>query len=146
MDDLRSMAPGLVLDRPIQFIYESPKWSAKVMGDPVRFRQVLTNLLGNAIKFTEQGSVSLVARKDEKHLFVSIIDTGIGMSPDEVGRLFKPFQQVDGSITRRFGGTGLGLALSQRLMEMMRGRITVRSSKGRGSTFTVEIPIIPEDL
>ena len=67
------------------------------------------------------------------------------MTPEEMGRLFKPFQQVDGSITRRFGGTGLGLALSQRLMTMMNGQITVESEKGRGSSFTVELPLLEED-
>jgi signal transduction histidine kinase len=74
-------------------------------------------------------------------LRVRITDQGIGMTPEEMGRLFKPFQQVDGSITRRFGGTGLGLALSQRLMTMMNGQITVESEKGLGSTFTVEMPL-----
>jgi signal transduction histidine kinase len=75
-------------------------------------------------------------------LRVSIRDEGIGMSPEELSRLFRPFQQVDGSITRRFGGTGLGLALSQRLMAMMNGQIVVESEKGAGSTFTIEMPIL----
>jgi signal transduction histidine kinase len=77
-------------------------------------------------------------------LRIRIKDSGIGMSQEELSRLFKPFQQVDGSITRRFGGTGLGLALSQRLMAMMNGRITVASEKGRGSTFTLEMPLLEE--
>jgi signal transduction histidine kinase len=78
-------------------------------------------------------------------LRISISDQGIGMAPEEMARLFKPFQQVDGSITRRFGGTGLGLALSLRLMAMMDGQITVESEKSRGSTFTVEMPLLEED-
>jgi signal transduction histidine kinase len=77
-------------------------------------------------------------------LRIRITDPGIGMNSQELNRLFQPFQQVDGSITRRFGGTGLGLALSQRLMGLMNGRITVESEKGRGSTFTVEMPVQEE--
>jgi len=73
---------------------------------------------------------------------VRIEDTGIGMSPEELERLFKPFQQVDGSITRRFGGTGLGLAISQRFMGLMNGRISASSCKGEGSTFVVEMPLV----
>ena len=76
-----------------------------------------------------------------QHLRVQIRDTGIGMSPVEMERLFKPFQQVDGSITRRFGGTGLGLAISQRFMSFMHGRISATSRKGEGSTFLVEMPL-----
>ena len=82
---------------------------------------------------------------DGETLRIAIHDTGIGMSGKELERLFKPFQQVDGSITRRFGGTGLGLALSQRLVMAMNGRITVESEKGRGTTFTVELPVLAPD-
>jgi signal transduction histidine kinase len=78
---------------------------------------------------------------DRKVLRIAIQDTGIGMSREEMSRLFRPFQQVDSSITRRFGGTGLGLALSQRLMSLMGGHILAESEKGRGSTFTVEMPL-----
>ncbi|NTV75747.1 MAG: hybrid sensor histidine kinase/response regulator, partial [Holophaga sp.] len=98
----------------------------------------------NAIKFTEQGSVSVRMERAGERLRIAIRDTGIGMSGNEMQRLFKPFQQVDGSITRRFGGTGLGLALSQRLVMAMDGKITVESEKGRGSTFTVDLPLLPE--
>jgi signal transduction histidine kinase len=137
----RTLAAGLILDRPIEYTYEPPPWRVWVEGDPLRFKQVITNLLGNAIKFTERGQVRMSVDRSGPLLVVSISDTGIGMSPQEISRLFKPFQQVDGGITRRFGGTGLGLALSQRLMAMMRGRITVQSEKGRGSVFCVEMPI-----
>jgi signal transduction histidine kinase len=118
----------------------------RVLGDPVRFKQVITNLVGNAIKFTESGEVAMVVERVASRLRIRITDQGIGMTPEEMERLFKPFQQVDGSITRRFGGTGLGLALSQRLMTMMNGQITVESEKGRGSTFTVEMPLLQEAL
>ena len=117
-----------------------------VAGDPVRLKQVLTNLIGNAIKFTEQGEVLVQCERREGLLRIRIKDSGIGMSTEEMGRLFKPFQQVDGSITRRFGGTGLGLALSQRLMQLMGGRILAESEKGRGSTFILEMPLLWEEL
>jgi signal transduction histidine kinase len=112
------------------------------MGDRNRLRQVFTNLLGNAMKFTESGTVTISAEAQAGRFRVLIKDTGIGMSPEEMGRLFQPFQQVDGSITRRFGGTGLGLAISQRFMGLMHGRITAESRKGEGSTFTVEMPLV----
>ena len=89
--------------------------------------------------------MGMVMERVANRLRIRITDQGIGMTPEEMGRLFKPFQQVDGSITRRFGGTGLGLALSQRLVMAMSGRITVASEKGRGSTFTVELPLMQED-
>jgi signal transduction histidine kinase len=111
------------------------------MGDRERLRQVFTNLVGNAVKFTQAGSVHIHATLESGTFKVSIKDTGIGMSEEEVGRLFRPFQQVDGSITRRFGGTGLGLAISQRFMELMHGRISATSRKGEGSTFLVEMPL-----
>jgi len=139
LEEVRAITAGLILDRPIRFSFTAPDWTGMIMGDPVRFKQVITNLVGNAIKFTERGEVTMTAERVANRLRVSITDQGIGMTPEEMGRLFKPFQQVDGSITRRFGGTGLGLALSQRLMAMMNGQITVESEKGRGSTFTVEM-------
>ncbi|MDE3246728.1 MAG: HAMP domain-containing protein, partial [Acidobacteriota bacterium] len=116
MDEVVAMAAGLIRKKPITLMFKRPEWKAKVLGDPARLKQVLTNLIGNAIKFTEEGEVELVASRADGHLMIAIRDTGIGMSEVEMGRLFKPFQQVDGSITRRFGGTGLGLAISQRFM------------------------------
>ena len=144
LEEVAALTAGLILDRPIRFAFKPPPWSARVQGDPLRFKQVITNLLGNAIKFTEEGEVGMVMERVANRLRIRITDQGIGMTPEEMGRLFKPFQQVDGSITRRFGGTGLGLALSQRLMTMMNGQITVESEKGRGSAFMVEMPLLEE--
>jgi signal transduction histidine kinase len=146
LDEVAALAAGLIQGRPIVFAYTPPPWAVRVLGDPVRFKQVITNLVGNAIKFTESGEVAMVVERVASRLRIRITDQGIGMTPEEMERLFKPFQQVDGSITRRFGGTGLGLALSQRLMTMMNGQITVESEKGRGSTFTVEMPLLQEAL
>jgi len=145
IDEVKALATGLILDRPIRFVYEPPSWKVLVSGDPVRLKQVFTNLIGNAIKFTEHGDVTVLPERDSGLLRIRIIDTGIGMNADDLSRLFKPFQQVDGSITRRFGGTGLGLALSQRLMQLMGGRILAESVKGKGSTFTLEMPLLWEE-
>ncbi len=111
-----------------------------ITGDQNRLRQILNNLLDNAIKFTDNGGValsvgSLPTAKDSVELTFSVADNGIGIAPHEMNRLFRSFSQVDGSITRRFGGTGLGLAISKQLVEMMGGKIWVESEKGKGSTF-----------
>ncbi len=114
------------------------------LGDPVRIRQILVNLLSNAIKFTDSGKVraelSLRARAGGPMLEIVVRDSGIGMSSEAIGRLFKPFVQADSSTTRRFGGTGLGLAIAKLLTELMGGAIRVESRLGRGSVFTVELP------
>ncbi len=144
LEEVRALAVGLIRQRAIRLTYQRPDWNAKVLGDPTRLKQVFTNLIGNAIKFTEEGQVTLFAEQVNGHIEIGIRDTGIGMSDTEMGRLFKPFQQVDGGITRRFGGTGLGLAISQKFMGLMNGRIRAESVKGRGSTFIVEMPLLQE--
>lgn len=116
-----------------------------VIGDPERLRQVLLNLIGNAVKFTPSGEVevkvSKVAENDKTvSIKFAVSDTGIGISPEEHKYLFVPFAQVDASFTRRFGGTGLGLAISKHLVEMMLGEINFESEKGKGSTFWFSIP------
>jgi signal transduction histidine kinase/CheY-like chemotaxis protein/HPt (histidine-containing phosphotransfer) domain-containing protein len=113
---------------------------AIVNGDPMRVRQVLTNLVSNAMKFTERGEVVIniaVQEQTETHALVrfSVKDSGIGIPPDRIARLFRSFSQVDASTTRKFGGTGLGLAISQRIAEMLGGQIGVESELGKGSTF-----------
>lgn len=142
LDDVKALAAGLVQDRPITLDYQRPDGPYRVMGDRDRLRQVFTNLVGNAVKFTESGSVRITAKAVGGRFLVRIEDTGIGMTEEDLGRLFKPFQQVDGSISRRFGGTGLGLAISQRFMNLMNGHIRASSRKGEGSVFEVEMPLV----
>jgi len=116
-----------------------------VTTDTTRLRQVLLNLVGNATKFTEKGEVALVVERDEGGVegWVSfhVRDTGIGMTEEQLGRLFQPFSQADASTTRKYGGTGLGLAISRRLCRMMGGEVVVKSTPGLGSVFTVRLPV-----
>lgn len=110
-----------------------------VLIDPSRVRQILTNLIGNAIKFTETGSVSVELQHDEQRLRLAVRDTGIGMTPQQASSVFESFAQADSSITRRFGGTGLGLTISRQFANALGGDIHVQSEAGKGSVFTVDI-------
>ncbi len=115
-------------------------------GDPGRLRQILLNLVGNAVKFTESGDVSVRISLREKTssnalLHFSVRDTGIGIPADKIGLLFGKFTQLDSSITRQFGGTGLGLAISRQLVELMGGKICVESTDGSGSEFTFDLDL-----
>ncbi|SDR70386.1 PAS domain S-box protein [Opitutus sp. GAS368] len=138
-------------EKRIDLLYEiADGVPTNLQGDPSRLRQVLVNLLGNALKFTAQGEVLLTVRPgamegETAELVFSVKDTGIGIPPEGIRRLFQSFSQVDASTTRRFGGTGLGLAISKRLAELMGGRMWVESEPGRGSTFsfTVRIGVVP---
>ncbi|MES2924315.1 MAG: response regulator [Verrucomicrobiota bacterium] len=126
----------------------APHLPARFEGDPARIRQILINLLSNAVKFTADGFVSLTVDGDltpdgHWNLSFEVRDTGIGIAPDALDRLFKPFVQEDSSTTRRFGGSGLGLAISKRLAEIMHGGITVHSIQGQGSTFVVALTLPP---
>jgi CheY-like chemotaxis protein/HPt (histidine-containing phosphotransfer) domain-containing protein len=147
--DVRARAKGLTVTA--EFAGPVP---ARIHSDPTRVRQVLLNLLGNAVKFTEQGAVRLRLLLEDGAaeapvLRCDVIDSGIGMSDEQQSRLFQPFSQADVSMARRFGGTGLGLSISRRLAHMLGGDITCASTPGRGSTFTLRLdtgPIGPDAL
>lgn len=110
-------------------------------GDELRVRQVLTNLLGNAVKFTEHGSVTLSVTPMQEQLHITITDTGIGIAAERLHAIFDPFTQADASMSRRFGGTGLGTTISKQLVELMGGRIWAESVIGEGSRFHVQLPL-----
>jgi two-component system, sensor histidine kinase len=143
VETLLSLAQALVNGKPLQLRLN---WQSglptAVEADSMRLRQVLWNLIGNAIKFTESGEVVLdVRRGPQQQVRFAVTDTGIGIPQERLDRLFKAFSQVDGSTTRRFGGTGLGLAISARLVEAMGGKIAVSSTDGKGSCFEFSLPL-----
>jgi len=111
--------------------------------DPTRLRQILANLISNAVKFTSVGEVRVAVNAEADRLRFAVQDTGIGIAADRIDRIFQPFAQVDTSTTRRFGGTGLGLVIARRLVEMLGGELRVESAEGRGSTFTFTIAYVP---
>ena len=116
--------------------------------DQMRLRQALLNLMSNANKFTDKGAITIDARQGQENgrdwVTIAVADTGIGMTAEQMGKLFQEFSQADASTTRKYGGTGLGLAISKRFCQMMGGDITVDSEPGRGSTFTIRLPRIVE--
>lgn len=136
-----------ILQDKLEFICKvSPELPDNLIGDPVRIRQILINLVGNAIKFTESGSVTLSTKLislDKKNIKVEfeVSDTGIGIKESEIERLFESFSQYDSSTTRKHGGTGLGLSISKKLVEIMGGKIKVKSKLGRGSTFYFDLEL-----
>ncbi len=131
-----------VFDKGLELLFDvAPDVPRRLVGDPLRVGQVLTNLVNNSVKFTEKGEVHVKVavverRADRVKLECSVRDTGIGMTPEQSARMFQPFSQADGSTTRKYGGTGLGLTICKRLVEMMEGSIRVDSQAGAGSTFT----------
>ena len=147
VENLSDLCGALVGGKNIEVLFHvDPNIFVTVEGDLLRLTQVLTNLLGNAVKFTEKGRV--VLRMEELGrsagtitLRISVNDTGIGLAEEELARLFKPFEQADGSITRKYGGTGLGLVICQRFVRMMGGELEVRSEPGKGSTFSFSLAL-----
>ncbi|MCC6191993.1 MAG: GAF domain-containing protein [Anaerolineales bacterium] len=142
---------ALVKDKPIRLVEEVAPAVPRVRADSMRIRQVLLNLLSNAAKFTDEGTITLRARpveavgpytgQIEPFVEISVIDTGPGIAPEDMGKLFEQFSQVDASATRKVGGTGLGLSICRQLVELHSGRIWAESEVGRGSTFTFILPV-----
>ena len=138
---VRARQKGIALEMEI-----APQVPPAVLGDPTRLRQILVNLTGNAVKFTAQGSVTISLQRADDRLRWSVRDTGIGVPASQHAMIFEAFAQADGATTRQFGGTGLGLALSQRLALLLGGEITVSSAPGAGSTFSLDLPCAATDL
>jgi CheY-like chemotaxis protein len=141
--EIRSREKGLALTCEID-----PEVPAVATGDALRLRQILFNIIGNAIKFTERGTVAVrvtpaIAADNSRAVRFAVSDTGIGIPLDRIQQIFEEFTQVDSSTTRKYGGTGLGLAIANRLVRLMGGTIEVESELGRGSTFHFVVPLVP---
>jgi len=143
IEDCLELLASRAAEREVELAYDHPRSAPSwIFGDPVRLRQIVMNLVSNAVKFTQRGEVVVTVRQapsegGRPRLRIAVRDTGIGIPRERLDRLFQPFSQVDASTTRRFGGTGLGLAITRRLAERMGGEVTVESEPGRGSEFAV---------
>ncbi|OON62876.1 hypothetical protein B0920_05440 [Massilia sp. KIM] len=147
LDHLASLIGVRTDAKGLELVFRvAPGVPARLVGDPLRLGQVLINLTGNAVKFTERGEIVVSVTVEARHaagvsLRFAVSDTGIGMSPEQIGRLFQSFTQADSSITRRYGGTGLGLSISRQLVELMGGEISVSSTPNAGSCFSFTVPL-----
>ena len=142
LDNVGTLTALQAQEKDVEFVVDvAPNCPMQLWGDSLRLEQVLVNLAGNAVKFTEQGEIVMTVKPaadagGEVVLHFTVSDTGIGMNPEQMARLFQPFTQADGSTTRKFGGTGLGLSICRRLVEMMGGSITANSEPGKGTEFS----------
>ena len=145
IDNLRNLFEERTHSKLLDFDIEVAEGTPRhLVGDAMRIQQILSNLLGNAIKFTEKGRIALkvdVKAVENSHALISftVEDSGIGISQEDLAKLFQPFTQADGSITRKFGGTGLGLAISQKLLNLMGGKFNVTSQPSHGSNFSFDL-------
>ena len=151
IDHVCSIITNQVTTKGLTLLVDMPQIPFMLRGDGIRFGQIMLNLMNNAVKFTEQGQITVVGRvvqqsEGQVRLRFEVRDTGIGMTPEQVKRLFGDFEQADETTTRRYGGTGLGLAISKRLVELMGGNIGVESALGEGSTFWVEVPFATSSM
>lgn len=147
MDKIIAMNMNQINEKGLRLLLNiSPEIPDRIIGDELRITQILTNLINNAVKFTSMGQIVVDVVKtmeinDTVELFFMVMDTGIGIAPEDMDKLFKSFSQVDASITRRFGGSGLGLTIVKELVELMDGEVHVESEKGKGSTFSFSIRV-----
>ena len=149
-ESVLSTARGLVKDKPVKLISSIVETLPQVHADPTRVRQILLNLLSNAAKFTDEGSITLSAKQQldsfgQPEIYISVTDTGVGIPLESQADLFEPFTQVDGSATRKTGGTGLGLSITRLLVDLHGGMINVESAPGKGSTFSFSLPLTAKD-
>ena len=143
LDEVVALTEPLASARGLGFGVHAPAVEIALEGDARKLRQVLINVLGNAIKFTDDGEVSLAVEEVGGEVLFRVSDTGVGIAPEHLESIFEPFWQADGGTTRRSGGTGLGLSVTRRLARLMGGDVVASSEPGRGSTFTVRLPLRP---
>ncbi|MBI1363751.1 MAG: response regulator [Proteobacteria bacterium] len=147
-EELGDLFAVYAAEKDLEFIVRfAPGTPRYVLADPVRLRQIVNNFLNNAIKFTHRGYVQLsVSQMDDGRIRLSVRDTGIGIPPESVGKIFQRFSQADASTTRQYGGTGLGLAISRQLVNMMGGEVGLDSQLGKGSLFWFDVPLPEVDM
>jgi signal transduction histidine kinase len=140
LEEVKAETEGVWEQSSLTFVWHVADTLPLLRTDPGKLKMVLKNLLGNAVKFTEQGSIVVEAHGQQGGIAISVSDTGIGIPPEEMRNIFEPFLQVERAATRRYGGIGLGLHIVKRLLEMVGGTIEVQSRVGHGSTFRVWLP------
>lgn len=145
MGDVSKLWQEQARGKGVSFVLDLESCPANIVGDPARLRQIVFNLLSNALKFTANGCVTLCGAAEGGTLNITVSDTGIGIPSDKLGLVFESFRQVDAGTTRKYGGTGLGLTICQNLAKAMGGRISVTSELGAGATFTVSLPLVGAD-
>jgi signal transduction histidine kinase len=148
-NEVISASSSLVKDKPVEIIVDADESLPPIYADRLRFNQIMLNLVSNAVKFTDEGSVTLKAEvkdEDPDKMFIAVTDTGIGISADKIDSVFDRFRQADSSTTRKYGGTGLGLPICQQLVEMHGGELGLISEEGQGSTFYFTIPLTGESV
>jgi len=141
--EVRSELEPIILRSKLAITVHLPKDLPQLVSDRQKVKQILLNLLSNALKFTHQGRITVSAARNarEHTMSLSVADTGIGIAPSDQGKIFEDFRQLDNSPTRAYGGTGLGLSICRRLAQMLDGSISVHSQVGKGSMFTLVLPI-----
>jgi signal transduction histidine kinase len=141
LDDVAGTVQVLLGKNNNKLIVELQGGEEPLMIDGPKLRQIIINLLGNAAKFTKDGSIALKVTRTDRQLMIAVSDTGIGMSEEQQAYIFEEFRQADMSTTRQYGGSGLGLSITQKLCGLMGGQISLKSAPQQGSTFTVIIPL-----
>jgi signal transduction histidine kinase len=142
VNEVKSELEPIIMRSKLTVTLQLPKDLAPISSDRQKVKQIILNLLSNALKFTHHGGVTIAARRNaaERTLTLSVTDTGIGIAGTDQDRIFEDFRQLDNSPTRAYGGTGLGLSICRRLAQMLGGRISVQSQVGKGSTFVLTLP------
>jgi signal transduction histidine kinase len=142
VSEVRAELEPIIMRSALTITVDIPKDVKPIVTDRQKVKQILLNLLSNALKFTHDGSVTISARRNpERTISLVVADTGIGIAPADQPKIFEDFRQLDNSPTRAYGGTGLGLSICRRLAHMLGGTITVQSQVGKGSTFTLSLPV-----
>jgi len=142
LDSVSSMAEPIAAQKGLSFELEKPL-HLTFETDPMKLRQVLLNLISNAVKYTDEGKVSLGSHSADDHVHFYVRDTGVGVHEQHLEKIFEPFWQVEQTTTRRSGGTGLGLAVTRQFVDLLGGKISVESELGKGSVFQVSLPLQP---